>query len=448
MSKADRDRQALLQRLAREQRRALNAAARDADRARTPRTAPTPRRDDSPPSRTSEQPSVQSAARLKSLTPLYKQRQQRRLTVLIVIIIVLALALTVVTGTLSASLALLGDAVDSASLYLNRADGGWPTTTGITEPLQIEPLADGFVELGNEDVLVYSAYGSKILSLQPSYARPVLAVGGTHFVVYNRAGSELTVCSRTRTLYTQRFDEDILLCAMSNNNSLAVVTDADRFAGWVHIYDPSMRELYSWRMPQSMGTPIALDFAPDNRRFASGMIAARDGQLNCSVYFMSLDSDTEGLLYTADAGSMLLRLDWQSENRVMAVFDTYIAVIDPRTAAEVARYDYGGAALQSVAPGRRQTALLLNVHGGNSLVTLSESLTVMSEIPARQAFAVSATDTDIYLLCPDAVECYGYDGVQNWVQTGLPSRPLAVLHGKQTLVFTGSQADVLAKPTE
>ena len=36
MSKADRDRQALLQRLAREQRRALNAAARDADRARTP----------------------------------------------------------------------------------------------------------------------------------------------------------------------------------------------------------------------------------------------------------------------------------------------------------------------------------------------------------------------------------------------------------------------------
>ena len=136
MSKADRDRQALLQRLAREQRRVLDAAARDADRARTPRTAPTPRRDDSPPSRTSEQPSAQSAARLKSLTPLYKQRQQRRLTVLIVIIIVLALALTVVTGTLSASLALLGDAVDSASLYLNRADGGWPTTTGITEPLE------------------------------------------------------------------------------------------------------------------------------------------------------------------------------------------------------------------------------------------------------------------------------------------------------------------------
>ena len=26
------------------------------------------------------------------------------------------------------------------------------------------------------------------------------------------------------------------------------------------------------------------------------------------------------------------------------------------------------------------------------------------EIPARQAFGVSATDTDIFLLCPNAVE--------------------------------------------
>ena len=446
MNKSEKERLARRQRmLAREQGQAPEAGIRGTSGDISLRV-PKPVRRGAPPPKTSDPAAGETAARLKSLTPLYKQRQHRRRVFFAVVIAALAVAVVVMTGTLSASLALLGDTIDSAILYIDRTDGGWPATTGITDPLQIEPLAGGFVELGAEDVLVYSAYGSKILSLQPSYARPVLAVGGTHFVVYNRAGSELTVCSRTRTLYTQRFDEDILLCAMSNNNSLAVVTDADRFAGWVHIYDPSMRELYSWRMPQSMGTPLALDFAPDNRRFASGMIAARDGQLNCSVYFMSLDSDTEGLLYTADAGSMLLRLDWQSENRVMAVFDTYIAVIDPRTAAEVARYDYGGAALQSVALGRRQTALLLNVHGGNSLVTLSESLTAMSEIPARQAFAVSATDTDIYLLCPDAVECYGYDGVQNWVQDNFSARPIQVLKASELLVFTGSRAEVLTPP--
>lgn len=64
-------------------------------------------------------------------------------------------------------------------------------------------LAGGFVEMDNEDVAVYSAYGAKIRTIQPGYARPALAVGNTRFVLYNRAGKELTVQSRTRQLYAK-----------------------------------------------------------------------------------------------------------------------------------------------------------------------------------------------------------------------------------------------------
>ena len=422
MNKSEKERLARRQRmLAREQGQAPEAGIRGTSGDISLRV-PKPVRRGAPPPKTPDPAAGETAARLKSLTPLYKQRQHRRRVFFAVVIAALAVAVVVMTGTLSASLALLGDTIDSAFLYIDRTDGGWPATTGITDPLQIEPLAGGFVELGAEDVLVYSAYGSKILSLQPSYARPVLAVGGTRFAVYNRAGNELTVCSRTRTLYSQNFDSGILLCAMSNNNSLAVVTESGRYAAQVRIYDPSMRQTYSWEMTQSDGTPIAVDFAPDSRKFAAGMLAARDGQLSCSVYFMNTDADTEGPVYT------------------------YIAVLDPRTGTETARYDFGGATLQSAAPGRRQTALLLNVRGGNSLVTLDENLAAMAEIPARQAFGVSATDTDIYLLCPNAVECFGYDGVQKWVQSSLDARPLAVLDAAQTLVFTGSRASVLEAP--
>ena len=345
MNKSEKERLARRQRmLAREQGQAPEAGIRGTSGDISLRV-PKPVRRSAPPPKTPDPAAGETAARLKSLTPLYKQRQHRRRVFFAVVIAVLAVAVVVMTGTLSASLALLGDTIDSAILYIDRTDGGWPATTGITDPLQIEPLAGGFVELGAEDVLVYSAYGSKILSLQPSYARPVLAVGGTRFAVYNRAGNELTVCSRTRTLYSQNFDSGILLCAMSNNNSLAVVTESGRYAAQVRIYDPSMRQTYSWEMTQSDGTPIAVDFAPDSRKFAAGMLAARDGQLSCSVYFMNTDADTEGPVYTAQQGSMLLRLDWQSESRVMAVFDTYIAVLDPRTGTETARYDFGGATL-------------------------------------------------------------------------------------------------------
>lgn len=387
-----------------------------------------------------------TGSNLRSLTPLLKQRQRRRNLLVAAVVLVAALAFAVLTGAMSASIALLADGVDSLSLYLSRGDGGWPADTGISEPLQIEELAGGFVELGAEDVVVYSAYGSQVRRFQPGYARPVLAVGGTRFVVYNRAGSELQVSSRTRELFTRSFDEGILLCAMSANNTLAVVTESGRYTAQLQIFDPSFQEVYLWQLTQNEGTPIALDFAPNNRRFAAGTLAARDGQLSCSVYFMDTAQDTEGPVYTATQGSMLLQLDWQTENRVVAVFDTYIAVLDPRTATETARYDFGGATLQSAEPGARQTALLLNIRGGNCLATFDEDLTMLAQIPARQAFGITATDTQVYLLCPNAVECYSYDGVQNWAREDLTAHPQAVLDADQTLMFVGSLVDVLTPP--
>ena len=391
-------------------------------------------------------PAAQTQSNLRSLTPLLKQRQRRRGVAIGVAVLVIALAITVFTGAMSASIALLADSVDSFTLYLQRGDAGWPVDTGISEPLQIEELAGGFVELGAEDVVVYSAYGSRVRTFQPGYARPVLAVGGTRFAVYNRAGGELRVCSRTRDLFTRTFEDGILLCAMSPNNTLAVVTEAGGYTAQLQIFDPSFRQSYRWQLTQSEGTPIAVEFAPDNRRFAAGTLAARDGQLACSVYFMDTAEETLGPVYTATQGSMLLQLDWQSDDRAVAVFDTYIAVLDPRTATETARYDFGGATLQSAAPGVRQTALLLNIRGGNSLVTFDANLTPLAEIPARQAFGVTATETEVYLLCPNAVECYRYDGVQSWARQDLDAHPLAVLDAAQTLVFTGTTAEVLTPP--
>lgn len=409
---------------------------------------PQPVRRSTPSSAASPPPDKTRTTNLKSLTPLFKQRQRRRTIFLGVVVLVIALFIAIFTGAMSASIALLADGVDSFTLYLKRGSGGWPVNTGISEPLQIEELAGGFVELGDEDVKVYSSYGTQVYSFQPSYARPVLAVGGTRFVVYNRAGNELQVSSRTRSLFTRTFDEGILLCAMSNNNTLAVVTESGRYTAQLQVFDPSFNQTYNWQMTQSEGTPIAVDFAPDNRRFAAGTLAARDGQLSCSIYFMDTGDEAEGPVYTATQGSMLLLLDWQTDSRVVAVFDTYIAVLDPRTATETARYDFGGATLQSAAPGTRQTALLLNIRGGNSLVTFDEDLTLLAEIPARQAYGVTATDTDVYLLCPNAVECYSYDGVQNWSRDDLAAHPVAVLDAAQLLVFTGSQVEVLTPPDE
>ena len=103
MNKAEKERLARRQRmLAREQGQAPEAGIRGTSGDISLRT-PKPVRRAAPPPKTADPTAGESGARLKSLTPLYKQRQHRRRVFFGVLIAVLAVAITVLTGALSAS---------------------------------------------------------------------------------------------------------------------------------------------------------------------------------------------------------------------------------------------------------------------------------------------------------------------------------------------------------
>ena len=378
----------------------------------------------------------------RPFSPILRRRARRRRIFLVVLVLALLLAAAWVTGVLGASVSSLGDVADSVTLYFRRS-GGWPAATGIEEPTRIEELAGGFVELDKEDVVVYSAYGTQVRSLQPGYARPALAVGNTRFVLYDRAGTNLQVESRTRTLYTKTFTNAIMLCAMSPNGTLGVVTESDRYAAELQVFSPTMRSVYSWKMTQDQGTPLALSFASDNHRFAVGTVAARGGQLACSLYLMDTAHSETGPVYTADEGSLLLQLHWISTDRVLAVFDTYAVVVDAATGQQTARYDFGGATLQGASVNRRTTALLLSTHSGNELVILNGDLQTVGQGSAGQAEGVACGDTAVYLWGADTVVCCELSGEQRWTRV-LDTRPLAVLDARQPLLFTAGRVEVLS----
>ena len=280
-------------------------------------------------------------------------------------------------------------------------------------------------------------------TLQPGYTRAALAVGNTRFVLYDRSGTSLQVESRTRTLHTKTFTNAIMLCAMSQNGSLGVVTESERYAAELQVFSPTMRSTYSWKMTQDQGTPLAMSFASDNHRFAIGTVAARNGRMACTIYMMDTAKSETGPAYTADEGSLLLQLHWLSIDRVLAVFDTYAAVLSSSDGTELARYDFGGASLQGASVNRRTTALLLSTHSGNELLVLNGDLQVVGQGDAGQAEGVACADTAVYLWGVDSVSCHELSGAQRWTRE-LDTRPQAILIANQPLLFTAGRVEVLS----
>ena len=120
--------------------------------------------------------------------------------------------------------------------------------------------------------------------MQHGYGRPAITAGNTRVCVYNRAGKELRVESRSRTLFENKFDDAIQLCAMSPNGTLAVFTKSK-----LNVYDPMFENIY--HLPDAGPAYSSSRLPADNRQFAAGCPYAEGGALGGTVYLMDTRKD-------------------------------------------------------------------------------------------------------------------------------------------------------------
>ena len=361
-------------------------------------------------------------------------------------ILILAAVLWLVC-TFGSGMALAGDLSESLRIGLTPG-GGFPVKTNIDEILQVEPLAGGFAELGRSDLAVVSSSGRVLRTIQHGYSRPAIAVGGHRFCLYGRAGTELRVESRTKTLDTMTFDNPLLLCSMAQNGSFAAVTRSGRFAAELQVYDHAMQFVFGWSPTDAEGTPVRVSFADDNRRLAVGTLRAEDGRIGSGIYWLNIRKDQ----VQASAwipGSTVLELRWLTGDKLLAVFDTHTAVYEADTGTELARYEYNGGTLLAVDTSAKNTALLLNDGmGGISarLAVLDDDLVPLCETDVQDgAFGVVCTRTAAYSLAQNSVRSYTLAGELEW-ESPLTETPKALLDTKHLLLFTGVQADPLEPP--
>ena len=242
-----------------------------------------------------------------------RNRRVRRTAVLLVLLTAVVLFATGIAGS---SVAALKDLTDTARIAL-LPGSGWPQQTGVAELEQAAPLTGSFVELGDEGCVVWSRTGKKLNSIQSGYARPALAAGKTRFVLYNRSGNELRVESRTQNLYTKQLENSIFLCAMSDNGTLAVVTEDQTSMAKLLVYSPSMEQQLSWSMTSNDGTPLRMAFSPDSRKLAAAakqleQVQSRIAEL--SRYIKRLYEDNvNGKI--SDERFMEMSADYEAEQR-------------------------------------------------------------------------------------------------------------------------------------
>ena len=392
-----------------------------------------------------QRPPAGQVSRLEQVRRRRRRSRVRRIVLLALLAVVLLIWLI---GTFGTGFALTRDLMESARIGLS-GGGGFPVRTGIDEVLRAEPLAGGFVELGKNDLVVYSAAGRQVNSIQHGYSRPALTMGDRRFCLYNRAGTEARVESRTQTLHTFSFEQPILLCSMAPGGSLAVVTRSERHTAELTLYDPAMKPGYTWKLSNNEGTPVQTEFGPRRGSIAVGCMRVEDGRAGTAIYWL----DTKRAEVQAESlfapDSLLLQMHWLSGRTLLAIYDTHAAVYSAKDGTELFRFDYADRTLLAADVSGKNTALLLADSLGGmdpQLVMLDHELNVLGETPVQPgAYDVVCTRTAAYSVAEDLVQCLTLTGEEKWRQP-MTEKPQALLSTKKLLIFTGQEARELEPP--
>ena len=376
-----------------------------------------------------------SAGRVEYLEQARARVRARRLRRTAFIVAVLTAVVLFTTGLVGSSVALVKDCVDTTRIALMPGPG-WPQQTGVMEPTQVLPMTGGFVELGGDSCVVYSRTGTRLNSIQSGYGRPALAAGKTRFVLYNRSGNELRVESRTQNLYTKKLENKIFLCAMSDNGTLAVVTDDVSSMAELLVYSPTMEQQLRWNMTSNDGTPLRMAFSPDSRRLAAAAVTAGGGQMQTNLYVVTLAQGDP--VNVGSQSGVPQWVGWLSGTTLLAVYDSR-AILYNAAGGERARYEFGGGTLRDVSvDSAGNVALLLASGQVCQLVTLDKELNVQYSGNVTTSNKVVRRGELVYLLTDSTVESLTSAGEYQWSQS-LTARPQALLaDAKQTLVFCGN----------
>ena len=383
-----------------------------------------------------------SAGRVEYLEQARTRARRLRRTALIVAVLTAVVLFT--TGLVGSSVALVKDCVDTTRIALMPGPG-WPQQTGVMEPTRVLPMTGGFVELGGDSCVVYSRTGTRLNSIQSGYGRPALAAGKTRFVLYNRSGNELRVESRTQNLYTKKLENNIFLCAMSDNGTLAVVTDDVSSMAELLVYSPTMEQQLRWNMTSNDGTPLRMAFSPDSRRLAAAAVTAGGGQMQTNLYVVTLAQGDP--VNVGSQSGVPQWVGWLSGTTLLAVYDSR-AILYNAAGGERARYEFGGSTLRDVSvDSAGNVALLLASGQVCQLVTLDKELNVQYSGNVTTSNKVVRRGELVYLLTDSTVESRTSAGEYQWSQS-LTARPQALLaDAKQTLVFCGNTVQQVTAPT-
>ena len=138
------------------------------------------------------------------------------------------------------------------------AGGNYPIDISKKTNTYIGKIQRSWTLFADTTFYVYDSSGDIVYSVQAPYSNPIIEESDKRTLIYDQGGYNFMVVGPKKQIYSKRLSEQILLGAVGSDGSVAIVTQTEKYASYLTIYDKNGSEIYHWA-DGTMITAIALN---------------------------------------------------------------------------------------------------------------------------------------------------------------------------------------------
>lgn len=301
----------------------------------------------------------------------------------------------------------------------------------------------GLAVLSKSNLYFYTSSGKREETYRHGYTNPVMKKNGKYILTYDCGGTKLRVDTVNKTVGEIKLSEKIITAELAPNGCVGVVTNGDRYASVVTVYEQNMLGDYSYRYSATEQI-TSISFSDDSHFLTATALIQDGGMLSSNVYHLNLNKETNDIP-TFISRVIPLSIEHHGDGYVTVVGKNEVSSVETKT-GKVNTYTYNGNLLcfdtirnfgtvvVSKSPYNKYCAIILidtagnfvkqynltdeiidiesngtrvNALGKNSYYNFDMELSLLDTIRLEKSFErVTLSGTKGYLLNSDRIEKY------------------------------------------
>lgn len=177
----------------------------------------------------------------------------------------------------------------------------------------------------------------EIANRQHSFSNPILKTSGNKALIYNLYGTGFQIELRSKSIYKNNVQNNILTGAIANNGVYALVTESNGFLCEMTVYSgDGQKQNYKYCFSDYLITDLS--FSYDGKSIAAVGISAQDGAMKSAVFVFDYKSN-EPKVKVEYEDNMMLGLKYLDNGNIIAVGNKLSSLVYSKD-GKTKNYDY------------------------------------------------------------------------------------------------------------